>query len=55
MRELQHLITRIEASGGALELRDGRLVVRGNLPDTLLMRAHRHRKSLERWLVSGRT
>ncbi|WP_207456617.1 hypothetical protein [Azospirillum sp. SYSU D00513] len=55
MRELNHLITTIRASGGELVLRDGRLVVRGELPDMLLMRAHRHRKTLERWLANQTT
>jgi hypothetical protein len=55
MRELHHLITSIRASGGELVLRDGRLHVHGRVPDGLLMRVHRHRRSLERWLARDST
>lgn len=50
MAILNRLITSIEASGGLLEIRDGRLTIHGTVPDRVLMQAHRHRRRLERLL-----
>jgi hypothetical protein len=52
MPSLNRLVEHIEASGGLLAFEDGHLVIRGRVPGTLLMRVHRHRRQLERWLAS---